>query len=101
MKKLRKKKKKNFYQRLRVKSKKQSILPVLFAIGLLSLFSETVRTLPVGALIGENSFNPPYEVPRLNSEIIEKKLLEKSALSCPVHRSIHPNTKILTEFHYH
>ena len=81
MKKLRKKKKKNFNQRLRVKSKKQSILPVLFAIGLLSLFSETVRTLPVGALISENFSNPPYvpyEVPRLNSEIIEKKLLEKS-----------------------
>ena len=53
------------------------ILPVLFIITLLALFSETVRTLPLGAL-SENFFNLPYEVPRLNSEIIEKKLLEKS-----------------------
>ena len=52
-----------------------TLLAFLFFIG---LFAETVRTLPAGALIGENFFNPPYEVPRLNSEIIEKKLLEKS-----------------------
>ena len=51
---------------------------VLFLIFLMGLFAETVRTLPAGALIGKNFFNPPYEVPRLNSEIIEKKLLEKS-----------------------
>ena len=30
----------------------------------------------------------------------EKRLFEKSALSCPVHRSLHPETKILTQFHY-
>ena len=30
----------------------------------------------------------------------EKKLFEKSALSCPVHRSLHPDTEILTQFHY-
>ena len=53
------------------------ILPILLIITLLALFSETVRTLPLGAL-SENFFNLPYEVPRLNSEIIEKKLLEKS-----------------------
>jgi len=52
-----------------------TLLAFLFFIG---LFSETVRTLPAGALISENFFNLPYEVPRLNSEIIEKKLLEKS-----------------------
>ena len=51
------------------------ILPVLLIITLLALFSETVRTLPVGALISENFFNLPYEVPKLNSEIIEKKLI--------------------------
>ena len=51
---------------------------VLFLIFLMGLFAETVRTLPAGALIGENFFNPPYKVPRLNSEIIEKKILEKS-----------------------
>ena len=58
-------------------SKTTGILPVLCVIALLALFSETVRTLPLGAL-SENFFNLPYEVPRLNSEIIEKKLLEKS-----------------------
>ena len=30
----------------------------------------------------------------------EKQLFEKSALSCPVHRSLHPETQILTQFHY-
>ena len=54
-------------------SSSTGILPVILVVALLALFSETVRTLPVGALIGENFFNPPYEVPRLNSEIIEKK----------------------------
>jgi len=31
----------------------------------------------------------------------EKKIFEKSALSCPVHRSLHPDTEILTQFHYY
>ena len=31
----------------------------------------------------------------------EKQLFEKSALSCPVHRSLHPDTEILTKFHYY
>ena len=31
----------------------------------------------------------------------EKKIFEKSALSCPVHRSLHPDTEILTRFHYY
>jgi len=31
----------------------------------------------------------------------EKQLFEKSALSCPVHRSLHPETEILTKFHYY
>ena len=52
-----------------------TLLVFLFFIG---LFSETVRILPAGSLISENLFNMPYEVPRLNSEIIEKKILEKS-----------------------
>ena len=30
----------------------------------------------------------------------EKQLFEKSTLSCPVHRSLHPDTEILTQFHY-
>jgi len=63
---------------MKKKIKTGGISLVLFLIFLLGLFAETVRTLPAGALIGENFFNPPYEVPRLNSEIIEKKILEKS-----------------------
>jgi len=50
---------------------------VLFFIFLLGLFSETVRTLPAGAL--SEKFNDiPYELPNLNSKLIEKKLLSSS-----------------------
>jgi len=31
----------------------------------------------------------------------EKQLFEKSALSCPVHRSLHPDITITTNFHYY
>jgi len=55
--------------------KTTGILPILLIITLLALFSETVRTLPAGALISKIFFDLPYEVPRLNSEIIEKKLV--------------------------
>ncbi|SVC01019.1 uncharacterized protein METZ01_LOCUS253873, partial [marine metagenome] len=51
------------------------ILPVLFIITLLALFSETVRTLPAGAL-SENFFNLPYKVPKLNSDLIGQKFLK-------------------------
>ncbi len=30
----------------------------------------------------------------------EKRLFEKSVLSCPVHRSLHPDTTIRTQFYY-
>ena len=54
-----------------------SILPVLLVVALLSLFSETVRTIPAGAL--SEKFNDiPYKLPNLNSELIEKKLLSNS-----------------------
>ena len=53
--------------------KTTGILPILLIITLLALFSETVRTLPAGAL-SKNFFDLPYKVPRLDSEIIEKKL---------------------------
>ena len=76
MKKLRKKRKKNFNQRLKVKSKKQTILPVLFGIALLSLFSETLRTAPAGAK-SENFRNLPFELPSLNSDIFEEKFTKK------------------------
>ena len=75
-----KKRRKRKVERKKFKVKETSltgIFPVIFFVALLALFSETVRTLPVGAL-SEIFFDLPYEVPRLNSEIIEKKLLEKS-----------------------
>ena len=56
--------------------KNASILPVLFILALLSLFSETVRTIPVGAL-SEKFNNISYELPELNSSLIEEKLLKK------------------------
>ena len=56
--------------------KNTSILSVLLIIALLSLFSETVRTIPVGAL-SEKFNNVSYELPELNSSLIEKKLLKK------------------------
>ena len=43
-------------------SKTTGILPVLLIITFLALFSETVRTLPAGALVSEKFFNLPYEV---------------------------------------
>ena len=76
-----KKRRKRKVERKKFKVKESSstgMLSVIFAVALLALFSETVRTLPVGALVSENFLNLPYEVPRLNSEIIEKRLLEKS-----------------------
>ena len=50
------------------KFKVPSILPLLFAIALLSLFSETMRTIPAGAK-SENFLNIPFELPKLNSNI--------------------------------
>jgi len=50
---------------------------VLFFIFLLGLFSETVRTLPAGAF-SEKFKNISYKLPKLNSELIEKKLLSNS-----------------------
>ena len=69
---MRKKRKK----KLKKDHKNASILPVLFIIALLSLFSETVRTIPVGAL-SEKFNNISYELPELNSSLIEAKLLKK------------------------
>ena len=75
-KKIRKKKGKNWIKK---KKKPSSILPVLFAIALLSLFSETTRTLPAGALSELNQPNY-YNVPKLNPEFIETKYLKKQKL---------------------
>ena len=60
-------------------SKSISILPLLFAIALLSLFSETLRTVPAGAR-NKNFTNIPFELPRLNSSLVEKKFLNNSLL---------------------
>jgi hypothetical protein len=76
MKKKRKSKKK---LRIKKKVKSLSIIPFLFAIALLSLFSETMRTIPAGAK-SENFLNIPFELPKLNSNILEKKLLKNTSL---------------------
>ena len=55
------------------------IMPVLFIVALLALFSETVRTIPAGAF-SEKLIQKSLEVPKLNSKLIEKKILNKSLL---------------------
>ena len=55
------------------------LVPALFMIVLLGLFSETVRTLPAGAF-SEKFKDMPFEIPRLNSGSIEEKILNKSVL---------------------
>jgi len=73
------KKKQSKRKKISSKEKKISILPILLFIGLLSLFSETMRTIPAGA-ISENFINIPYELPKLNSTLVEKKYLNNSSL---------------------
>ena len=65
---------------IKKKSKSSSILPVLFVIALLSLFSETIRTLPAGAK-SEKFIEVPFELPNLNSTILEKKITKNVLLS--------------------
>ena len=78
MKKKRKKRinRKNFLKR---KNTSIGIIPILFIVALLALFSETVRTIPAGAF-SEKLFQTSFEVPKLNSNLIEKKILNKSFL---------------------
>ena len=66
MKKKRKSKKK---LPIKKKVKSLSIIPFLFGIALLSLFSETMRTIPAGAK-SDNFSNIPFELPKLNSNIL-------------------------------
>ena len=68
---------KNRKKKLKKNHKTTGILAVLLIIALLSLFSETVRTIPAGAL-SEKFDGISYELPKLNSELIEKKLLSNS-----------------------
>ncbi len=76
MKKKRKSKKK---LPIKKKAKSLSIIPFLFAIAFLSLFSEAMRTIPAGAK-SDNFSNIPFELPKLNSNIIEKKHLDNTLL---------------------
>ena len=46
---------------------------------MLALFSETVRTVPAGAF-SEKSFKNSFEVPKLNSQLIENKIVNKAVL---------------------
>ena len=68
--------KKNFLKR---KNTSSGIIPVLFIVALLALFSESLRTIPAGAF-SEKLIQKPFEIPKLNSEIIEKKIINKSFL---------------------
>ena len=58
----------------KVRSTSSGIIPVLFIVALLALFSETVRTVPAGAF-SEKSFKNSFEVPKLNSQLIENKIV--------------------------
>ena len=60
-------------------NKPSGIIPVLFIVALLALFSETVRTVPAGAF-SEKLFKNPFEVPKLNSQLIENKIINKAVL---------------------
>ena len=65
-------KKKNF---LKKKINSTGLLLVLAFIALLGLFSEAVRTIPVGAS-SENFIKISNEIPVLNSKILEEQLLK-------------------------
>ena len=53
-------------------SKTTGILPVLFIITFLALFSETVRTLPVGA--SSEYYRGLFNIPKLSPDIYDDKL---------------------------
>ena len=78
MKKRKKRKLRKIYK-VKEESKSTSILPILLVIALLSLFSEAMRTIPAGAK-SEFFSGISYELPKLNSNLIEKKFLNKSLL---------------------
>ena len=77
MRKSKKKRKNKFILNSKNKSKKQTIIPVLLAIGLLSLFSETMRTVPAGAK-SESFKNFTFETPSFNSTKLEKKIINNA-----------------------
>ena len=75
---MRKNKKKKIPKKRKIKRKEKSLslLPILFIILFLGLFSETVRTLPAGAF-SEISTDVPYKLPKLNSGLVEKQLFNQ------------------------
>ena len=75
----RKKKRINRKNFLKRKSTSTGIIPILFIVVLLALFSESVRTMPAGAF-SEKLIQKSFEIPKLNSELIEKKIINKSFL---------------------
>jgi len=80
---VRKKIKKRATRKKTLKKKERNnsfgIIPVLFIVALLALFSETVRTVPAGAF-SEKLFKNSFEVPKLNSQLIENKIINKAVL---------------------
>ena len=78
---MRKKRKKNINRKNFLKRRNTfiGIMPILFIVALLALFSETVRTIPAGAF-SEKLFQKAFEVPKLSFKLIEKKILNKPVL---------------------
>ena len=72
-------KKKNKIKKFNKKPQSSGLLPVLAIVGLLALFSEAMRTLPVGAS-SEKFLNTSFEVPILSNLQIEKKLIKNTFL---------------------
>ena len=74
-----KKRRKRIKRKIPLKKEKKStgILPVLFVVALISLFSETMRSIPVGAF-SDSFSNVSYKVPKLNSALLEKKYINDS-----------------------
>ena len=62
---------------LKKDNKSNGIIPVLIIVALISLFSETMRSIPVGAF-SDNFSNISYKVPKLNSDVFEKKYINDS-----------------------
>ncbi len=79
MKKSKKKSQKKLKNNPKKNSKKITVLPVLFVIALLSLFSETIRTVPAGAK-SESFKNISFELPSFNSTELEKKIINNATL---------------------
>ena len=78
---MRKKRKKSINRKNFLKRRNTfiGIIPILFIVSLLALFSETVRTMPAGAF-SEKLVQKYFEVPMLNSKLIEESSLNKELL---------------------